>query len=183
MKKLFLGFTLMSVSILCTAADWQRTAESGSGDTYFMDFSSVASVGKHKKAWVQMNSAAPKETSGYPKKKYQSARLLYMFDCQSKMLGTIQSVRYEEKLADGQVVENQSVKFHPQRDLTDVVPDTVGEALLNTACATPKERARLKAKNEAELVEFYKRMKEEVAQEIAAARRAASSEKETTDAL
>jgi len=124
-----------------------------------MDFSSIAPVGAYRKAWVQVNHGVLQDTNGYPKKKYGTTRLLYYFDCRAKTLSTFQTVRYGDKFAQGDVVESKSFKFDPS-GLDDAVPDTVGETVMNTACASNAERAKIKAKNEAEIAELVRRIKE-----------------------
>jgi len=164
------------------AADWQRTTESSSGDTFYMDFSSVASVGAYRKAWVQINHQNQLETDGYPKKKYQTSRMLYYFDCEGKMLSTFQTVRYAEKFAGGDVIESKSFKFNP-KDLEDAVPDTVGETVMITACSSNAERAKIKARNNAELADLLKRLKALKSEDDSGARRAEKVRDDSTSSL
>ena len=173
---------LLSAPVLCAAADWQLTTEANSGDTFYMDFSSIAPVGTYRKAWVQINHQNQLETDGYPKKKYQTTRLLYYFDCQAKTLSTFQTVRYGEKFAGGEVVESKSFKFN-SKDLEDVVPDTVGEAVMQTACTSNAERTKIKAKNAAEVAEIIKKLKALEAVDSPAARRAVKADTESTTEL
>lgn len=149
---------LFCAPVLCQAADWQYVTKASAGDTFLMDFTSVAPVGQYRKAWVQINHSALRETSGYPAKKYHSTRLLYYFDCKSKLLGTYQTVRYSEKFAEGDVVETKSFKFDP-KDLDDAVPDTVGETVMQAGCASDAQRAKIKANNAAELASILKQLK------------------------
>ena len=149
---------------------------------FYMDFSSIAPVGAYRKAWVQINHQNEQETDGYPKKQYQTTRLLYYFDCQAKTLSTFQTVRYREKFAGGEVVESRSFKFNP-KDLDDVVPDTVGETVMQTACASNAERAKLKARNTAEVAEIIRKLRALETADNPAARRASKSDTESATEL
>lgn len=152
------------------SADWQLISRSTGGDTYYMDFTSVAQVGAFRKAWVQVSLANPSDTNDYPKKKYQSARYLYYFDCKAKSTSSFQHVKYAERYADGEVVSTSSIKFDP-KDLDDVVPDTVGETFLQVACASDGGRSKIKARNAATIASILKAVRlEREAEEAAAAK-------------
>lgn len=162
---------LFLIPVTSFAANWQFTTESGTGDVFQMDFDSIAPVGSYRKTWVQVIYQAEMESKGYPKKKYQTSRMLYYFDCQKKMSTVVHMVNYLGKYAKGEVVESNSGKFDVA-DLKDIVPDTVGETLLQTACATDKARAKIVAENAetlkkltAQLKEFEDRMATEAARQ------------------
>lgn len=143
MKKLLL-ICLLLTSAQSFASDWQYVGGPTTASNY-MDFASIGSVSGYRKAWVRVDYLEAQQTSGYPAKKFASAKFLYYFDCSGKLLATTQLVLYEKHFAEGEVVSSSSSKFDPKR-LDDVVPDSVGENLLNVACSD-SERTKIRAKN------------------------------------
>ena len=129
------------------ASDWQLATSSDSNLLY-VDFESLVPVGAYRKAWVRIDYFQDKEENDYPKKQYRSVKSLYYFDCTGKRSAVVQRTLYPRVFGEGEVVKSQSVRFN-ENLLDDVVPDSVGEGLLKVACATPAERAKLKAKNKA----------------------------------
>lgn len=107
-----------------------------------MDGDSVVKVGAYRKAWVKETYGKPEETDSYPKKAYNGAKLLYYYNCEIGTSVPVQKVLYADQGATGDVVESRSVKFKAE-NMIEVVPDSVGEALLRAACGTPKYRASL----------------------------------------
>lgn len=156
--KLLLALSFAVLPAISSASDWQYVA--GAGEKFFyMDFDSVAQVGINTKVWVRADYLKPQETDSYPKKSYQASKLLYYFDCKAKMLGVVQRVSYEKMAAEGEVVESHSKKFDPKM-LDDVVPESIGEGLMDAACAGPAGRAKIKAKNRAASQEYLHRVQE-----------------------
>jgi hypothetical protein len=152
MKKiLLLALSLSAANAF--ASDWQYVGGPTDASNY-MDFASFGTVNGYRKVWIRTDFSTPRETSGYPKKQYLSAKYLYYFDCNGKLLSAFQEVLYEKLFAQGDVVSTTTYKFDPKQ-LTDIVPDSVGENLLNVACSDA-ERAKVRAKNKAADKEFLK---------------------------
>jgi hypothetical protein len=136
------------------AADWQYAA--GNETTYYnIDFDSIATMNGYRRAWVKVNFTQEQKFSGYPVKSYQSQISLFYFDCKAKTFMSTQSILYSKFNALGDVVESQTIKFDP-KGLDNAVPGSVAEALIKVTCGTPSSRAKLKAKNEAEALDFLK---------------------------
>lgn len=145
MNKTIVAIAISLVAINALGSEWQYVGGNDSQSSS-MDFSSIASVGRYRKAWVQTTYSSPQVLNQYTGKAYSSDRVLYYFDCAAKTLGSIQRVRYEKGDAQGGVVGSTSVKFNPA-SLDDVVPDSVGETFLALACGTPSDRQKVRAAN------------------------------------
>lgn len=157
MKRIVFALTVLT-SGSTLAADWQKVSSSDEA-VYRMDFASVSTVGPYRKAWVTAEFVNAKELDTYPKKKYQSAKSLWYFDCKNGLLSIPKSIYYAGESANGEVVDQSSSKFDA-RLLDDVTPDTVGETIHKAACATPAQRARIKAKNAADDAQLLRELNE-----------------------
>lgn len=137
----------MLMPAFAVASEWQYL--NGNESKYLeMDFSSISSGGQYKKAWAGTVYLTPQNANVYPARTYSSDRTLYYFDCLGQRLQTVQYIQYENMFGEGEVISSSSVKFNPQ-NLTDVVPDSVGEALLKLACGPASDREKIRARNKA----------------------------------
>lgn len=133
MKKLVIVYLLFGSSQYAIASDWAYFGGSR-GTSHRIDLSSLGSVGKYRKAWIETNYGEQPQTSSKILRFYKSERSLYFFDCRAKLISSVQTIRYADLKGLGDVIESSSVKFSPG-NLVDVVPDSVGEQSLVLACA------------------------------------------------
>lgn len=158
MKKILFAL-LMSTSALSYASDWQYFGMAN-GTLYYVDFGTMADVGNYRKAWFRGDLTEQREVEGsYPKKKWQSSKILYYFDCKAKLIGAFQEVLYEMIANAGAVASTKSTRFDP-KSMDDVVPDSVGEKMMGIICGPETERDKIRASNQADKKEFERFMKE-----------------------
>jgi hypothetical protein len=115
------------------ASDWQVVA-SAEKMTVLIDKNSMARAGKYKKAWFQysydVDQAGNSSTSF---KIYRSTKTLEYFDCEEHTSAQVQVAYYSAIFGAGDFLGSIAVK--PQAaSFTEVIPDTVGEVLLEFVC-------------------------------------------------
>lgn len=118
---------VLLVSLGSSAAEhlWEALpGKSDDGEVIYVDRSSV----KHE---VQKDSHAASSwfKARKPKSKYDSWRALWMFDCLSRSIGILSRIKYSSR---GNIVAHYNASGPP--DLTPVVPESVGEAMLDSVC-------------------------------------------------
>lgn len=86
------------------------------------------------KAWFMFSYDSEKTQRAYPFKKYQSGKQLNNFKCREKSSAVVQGVYYSKEYGTGEVVDSESIDPAKVR-YDDVVPDTIGEAMLDAACS------------------------------------------------
>ncbi|MCA8326193.1 surface-adhesin E family protein [Burkholderia cepacia] len=141
MKTLIFGLAcgIGIVSGPAIAASWAPIAD-GLIPQIYVDTASIRHEGKYTKGWFlstylepQKNQAPTYTATGTLIKPYLSEKSLLVADCAARTSTTLQLWRYSGERGTGEVVESQTVKMYPQ-NFTDVVPDTIGEAMLNRLC-------------------------------------------------
>jgi hypothetical protein len=131
-----LAVVLSLASHLAVAADWIEVA--GNEDvTVYVDRDSIRRVGVRVKTWLKWQWAKEQDVpNSYPTKKYVSEKQLQISDCQRGMLAIAQGVRYSNAagtdVADSYTIEEKNWRF------SEVVPETIGETILRTACKVSK---------------------------------------------
>ncbi|HSD35919.1 MAG TPA: surface-adhesin E family protein [Rhodocyclaceae bacterium] len=114
------------------AANW-ALVDSNSESKIFLDTESVRRNGSKVKVWIKWSHSAPVAAKNtYPEKQYQSSKSLDIYDCSDRSSASIQFILYAD--ADGgEVVKSDSI---PERlaSFREVVPDSIGEAILEAAC-------------------------------------------------
>jgi hypothetical protein len=97
----------------------------------------VRVIGGKLKAWIIVDYESPQDSQGG---KYLSTKQLDYYDCKGRTVGTGQIVYYSMNLGQGDSVHSAMVP--PEYvSYSDVVPDTVGEKMLNTICLKlPKQK-------------------------------------------
>jgi hypothetical protein len=133
-----IGKVLLPVFLLISSATAQpsRWVEVGGNDeiTAYVDTQSLRRNGLKVKVWLKWVNASPVDTDTiYPKKKYMSAKTLNIYHCTDRTLAGIQSIRYANADASGEVVETVSVA-EARAEYTDLAPETIGESILVYVC-------------------------------------------------
>jgi hypothetical protein len=127
----------VSLGVFCAfinsahSSDWQKTG-TNTGSVILMDVESVIASGQYRKAWFNtvFNDAQTIPGSGYPMKIFFSERSLSYFNCEQKTFGNVQAIKYD---FNRQIVESVAVAFDSEK-MTDVIPDSTGEGMLQHAC-------------------------------------------------
>ncbi len=115
------------------AATWVeigRTSEA----TVFIDIDSVRKAGNRVKSWQKWNWTKPQYiTNSYPTKSYLAEKSLQVSECQNRTTAVLERVFYTELdyrvIVDSATVDERSARF------SEVVPETIGEAISNFACS------------------------------------------------
>lgn len=99
-----------------------------------IDHNSLRSNRGIRKGWILTNFQSPQngsELTGMVP--YQSNMVLAYFDCAHRLSGRGQIVIYADRDAKGKVLAS----FETPPKMSDVTPGSIGEAILNKACALP----------------------------------------------
>ena len=128
-------FLIFFYSSFCTAADWQAVSpENGNGTSFFIDMDSVAEDGQFTRAWTMESRKKPKTVTFRNKSvKYQSYVALRFFDCTGGRSAIVKGTFYTLPKGKGDVLHNFSLALTSGL-FAAVTPDSMGEALLETAC-------------------------------------------------
>ncbi|MBR8350302.1 hypothetical protein KDX21_06910 [Burkholderia cenocepacia] len=133
-KKILLGIAFL----LCAnahASDWKHLGNGPNNEMMWVDDSSIRFSGGHAKAWFLENYTSPKPVAAtYPQKFVSSMKQLDLFDCDQGTLGIAQSIQTSYANGEGEVVLSSSLPPSAVQ-YEDVVPDSMGEAMLAYVCA------------------------------------------------
>jgi hypothetical protein len=126
---LLLLITFLSKAVFCQS--WIYVGKSSDGNPYYMRSTSVESS-LTKKVWVKHNKSKLTVKKSGRTLTYINGYdvLLYEFNCEEKQLMLHSVISYSSK---GTVVDS----YRPQdyeKEWSDVVPESVGEMLLEKAC-------------------------------------------------
>jgi carbonic anhydrase len=133
MKKLItmllLFFVMSSVS---HAAQWVKLQENKSAKL-MLDKQSILQQGLLKRAWIKIEFKAPRTSAQMPDKDYNTAKLLWFFDCTAQKSATTQVLQYlNGELIYSAGTEAKNVEF------TEPVPETEVDIAMRYVCAPPK---------------------------------------------
>lgn len=135
-KHIMLAALLAVLSDGALAANWKLVSTSDTSIIY-VDTTSIAKSPIGRKAWVWFEYNAPKKIPlSYPEKYFTSVVELDHYDCQNRTSAAAQQLSYASAGKSGDVVDSRSIR-NVKDTLEDVVPDTVGETLLNFVCSAP----------------------------------------------
>jgi hypothetical protein len=133
MKIKFILFVLFVLSCYHSfSQDWQYAGSSQDGDKYYIRDAGNSDVG-YKKYWMKTvaknlsyfkNSKKIKLTNGYSME-------LFEYNCSSKQVKLLSIYHY---YASGKVANSFTIPFY-RTEWRDVLPDSVGEMVLDRACA------------------------------------------------
>jgi hypothetical protein len=129
----WLSFFFASSVFAASASNWTLVSKPVDEERFFVDRQSLALDGKWRKAWVLFNHA-----EGIPKEApvIKSMKAQWWFDCANRAIQEVQVISYDEELGAGTPATTKNLRFSPDR-FEDVVPDSVGEALLDFVCRQP----------------------------------------------
>lgn len=138
MKTRLLTIVLATLASTAGAADWQFLVTSASDNGVVeIDVSSVARVDTQtRKAWFRQSLGKPKRLAGETET-YSETKSLVHFRCAERTSGSAQMIYYSEA---GAVVRFTSI---PKDSISfdDVIPDSIGEAMLNAVCNPTRKAA------------------------------------------
>lgn len=117
------------------ASHWITIDTDSNHATVQIDSSSIASVGKYRKAWFTFKYPTNQNVPTGPTQGayYTSAVSLYYGDCSAQTIEVVQTIYYTE---DNQTAGSMVAHFSAAA-LQDVAPDTSGANMLTVMC-TPK---------------------------------------------
>ena len=127
---------------VAVSADWQ-TVSQATDHVRMIDLETVTRSKGYVKAWTMTTYWSEQTTRGYPIVKYRSVKELSYFDCGGRMAFTAQAVYYEREAGEGEV-RHSVINSVAASKFSEVVPDSVGEANLRTACALTKAVKRMR---------------------------------------
>lgn len=116
-----------------SAVDWQVTSQS-TEQVRMIDLDTVTTSKGYVKAWTMITYWSEKTTLEYPRVNYRSVKFLTYFNCRERTAFSPQTVYYAQEAGEGEVRHSHAAPVRPA-DFVDVVPGTVGETDLQTACA------------------------------------------------
>ncbi|WP_428839948.1 surface-adhesin E family protein [Burkholderia ambifaria] len=126
---------LIGSSSLAHAASWVAVAKSSDETaSIYVDTASIRFSGARAKAWfLEDNMYSLDVPAAFPATRYVSSKKLLVFDCDQRTWATTQAVFYDDHAGSGKVVWSWSAG--PARlQYVEIVPDTMGEAMLDSAC-------------------------------------------------
>lgn len=133
MKIKFILFVLFVLSSYHSfSQDWQYAGSSQSGNKYYIR-NSGTSDGGYKKYWmktVAKNISYKKNGKNFNLINGSSMEL-FEYNCYSKQIKLLSIYHYN---SSGKVVYSLTIPFY-SAEWTDVLPDSVGEMILDRACA------------------------------------------------
>lgn len=124
------------ITVAAHAANW-APVEGAANKTLslYVDLSSIKFLGTHAKAWFMFDNLYSIDVPGtLPAQRYLSEKQLELFDCSQNTSGTTQAIYYEGRYGSGDVKWSGSTN-PASVSYTDVIPDTVGEAMLKSVCS------------------------------------------------
>ncbi|WP_338129674.1 surface-adhesin E family protein [Burkholderia glumae] len=136
---------LASASGISFAADWRRLESvRAAGVTYNLDYNSISFAHGYRKAWLLTSYDSPQPgiaaTSYRP---FQSVITQDFYDCEGRQSTVAKLVFYAEAYAGGNTVGSVDMTA-PFKSLSEVVPSSVGEGVLEEVCAAPITKQRHK---------------------------------------
>lgn len=145
--RILAGFMAAALSLPAWAAKWEVVAVGNDNYVHFVDMASLAPHPQGLKVWtkvIKQPSATPSSDLQHDLSRFFSPgswRRLEAINCRTKQSGTLREIGYADEHTDGSVVSSKS---SPTAPMEDVVPDTVGEALLQHVCAGTQPRSKPK---------------------------------------
>jgi len=138
MKKLITMLLLFcAMTTVSHAAQWVKLQENKSAKL-MLDKQSILQQGLFKKAWIKIEFKAPRPSAQMPDKDYESAKLLWFFDCSAQKSATTQVLQYlGGELVFSAGTEAKNVEF------TEPVPESDVDMAMRYVCTPPQ--AELKA--------------------------------------
>lgn len=133
-------FALIFLSRTASAAEWEVVSIMGEYSGFVeVDASSIVTVGKFHKAWFKWTNTEPQKMpvsvrAEYSVDTYHVQISLEYFNCAERTSATVQSV-YRNK--EGGVVGSGNIPA-ANASYVEVVPESVGESMLERVCAKTK---------------------------------------------
>lgn len=134
------SLVLATASTTVLSANWVEVAGNDSVSV-FVDLQSLRRSGSKVKVWEKWIYTAPMPVmNSYPPKTYQSRKDLVMYQCTERRSGALQLTEYVDN-DTGEVVGTLSRVDKPSL-YSEVIPDSIGEAILEFVCNITKPRKK-----------------------------------------
>jgi hypothetical protein len=124
-KKLLFGLTALSSSAM--AADWQYVDKGSDGSVLYVDNASIVRSRNRGQAWVEFDYSKVKSV------RHRSSKELWKFNCVARTSFTASWVDYA---VNGSVIRSRS-PIETEYDYKPVVPDSLGETVMELVCNDP----------------------------------------------
>lgn len=139
-SRMLCGLLIFAACSTSHASNWIQAAGDNNGTSIWLDTMSVHFAGSHAKAWLMFDYQTDQTIQGtYPAKSARSLKELDLFNCDQGTSVTVQVLWTSMTNGAGEVVYSNSIPPETAR-YTDVVPDSVGEAILNAVCSRRSKR-------------------------------------------
>lgn len=119
---LFAGWSILAASP--ASAQERLIATDTSATDYYHDPARTRAQGGYIEAWFRLDHSRDRTLAE------RETKMLKVFDCGARTSQTISIVAYA---ASGRILRNESIR-HNQYLMRPIVPDTVGETMLEVAC-------------------------------------------------
>lgn len=127
-----LGVLALFMSSHIYASDWEPISFGADVVTY-VDKESIRFQKGSVKAWTKWMHMSPQKVEmSYPEKTFTLTKQLSLYKCSDRTYAIIQVIRYEEPSGNN-VVDSYQID-EKQANYSEVVPDTLGEEMLNWVC-------------------------------------------------
>lgn len=130
--RVFLMVALVVGQRSAQAAQWVHFSTWDDGKLSYLDAKSVIVQGDRRIAWTKVEQAAPTDFNGGSLSGWV-ARI--EVDCRARTQRTLSETGYQP---DGSVL----YQFREPRDITDVIPDSLGERRLKALCSRDAKTRR-----------------------------------------
>lgn len=118
------------------AAQWVKLQENKTAKL-MLDKQSILQQGLLKRAWIKIEFKAPRPSAQMPDKDYNTAKLLWFFDCTAQKSATTQVLQYlSGELVYSAGTEAKNVEF------TEPVPESDVDVAMRYVCAPPKAETK-----------------------------------------
>lgn len=136
MKKLITMLLLFcAMTSVSHAAQWVKLQDNKSAKL-MLDKQSILQQGLFKRAWIKIEFKAPRASAQMPDKDYNTAKLLWFFDCSAQKSATTQVLQYlNGELVYSVGTDAKNVEF------TEPVPESDVDLAMRYVCAPPKAEA------------------------------------------
>ncbi len=124
------------------AANWTKLQDNKHA-RLLLDKQSIATSGKHQKAWVKIDYKTLQTNMQYPDKNYNNAKLLWYFKCDEQQSATAQVYQ----LLDEELVFSAAIDIKRARFL-EPVPETEVDIAMHYVCRQKAYKEAAKARQE-----------------------------------
>ena len=131
---------LSTALLLCStshASEWRIATGSDNGLLVYIDAQSLRYTGSRVKVWEKWTYESPQKTGDVG---FQSAKILYVYDCASRSGAMIKEVLYSGEDGGEVVKSTTNTEASAIANLEEVIPDSVADGVLLEVCKRPRPK-------------------------------------------